>query len=162
MTRAAENLLAEMGATIPVDVERIARMRNADYRERPLSSELSGLMQRTDGGVIIAVNANHPTQRKRFTLAHELGHWLLDHGDSVVDTVRRRDAVSAQGTSVDEMEANQFAADLLMPAAWIKRELDGRVPSPMHVELIEEMAHRFDVSVDAMTIRLTNLGLLAS
>jgi len=67
-------------------------------------------------------------------------------------------SAQAEPKSVQEIEANQFAAELLMPRAMI----DALVTGPVDVhddDLLEDLASRFDVSVQALTYRLTNLGL---
>lgn len=146
----------------PVDVEGLARRLGADVRIRPLELDLSGLVQRRGSGAIIGVNSRHSPQRQRFTLAHELGHWLMGHGDTVVDNIRRRDEVSSTATDAEEIEANAFAAELLMPKAWIEGDVGRRLLGPMDEDVVTSLAQRYDVSSEAMTYRLMNLGLMKS
>ena len=161
IVRKAEELLREAARQQPVDVDAIARVLEADVRRRPLDSGLSGLMRRRGQQVVIGINnRGHSPERQRFTLAHELGHWLLNHGDTVVDTVERRDELSAQGTNINEIEANAFASELLMPRNWLREEVPPRMLSPLDEDVIRRLASKYRVSREAMTFRLINLGLM--
>ena len=143
-----------------INVDAIARKLGADVRRRSLDAGLSGLMHRQGQHVVIGINEGHSRARQRFTLAHELGHWLLNHGDTVVDTVERRDELSTQGTNVNEMEANAFAAELLMPGDWLREEVPPRMLSPLDEDVIQCLAEKYQVSREAMTFRLINLNLM--
>jgi len=78
--------------------------------------------------------------------------------------INKRDDVSSQATDVEEIEANRFAADLLMPEEFIRAELIRQTASPIgsREELVTLLARTFDVSNDAMNWRLINLGVLLS
>jgi Zn-dependent peptidase ImmA (M78 family) len=165
--RKAERVLDAAGvAQPPVPVEQLARQCGAVVRYQPFADQLSGMLVRRGKDWIIGVNSLDAEARQRFTIAHELGH-LLIHGktDAVfVDRsfpVRFRDSRAATGTDPREVEANRFAAELLMPAGFLlddlaeEEETDGLDAD----ELITRLARRYDVSEQAMTIRLTNLGL---
>jgi Zn-dependent peptidase ImmA (M78 family) len=162
ITQLAEGLLARTGVTdLPVPVETIAREVGAVIRRGPLPSDLSGFLLQDHGRTIIAVNSRQAKQRQRFTIAHEIGHLLLHNFQSHVDRgfeIYRRDQRSSRAEVAAEIEANQFAADLLMP----KRLIDAIVPK--FVDLLNErqikaIAERFGVSAQALTFRLTNLGV---
>ncbi|MDE0041060.1 MAG: ImmA/IrrE family metallo-endopeptidase, partial [Candidatus Poribacteria bacterium] len=100
----------------------------------------------------------------RFTLAHECGHFLL-HKREIAKEVHvdkafpmlMRDSMSAMGISEMEMEANLFAAELLMPAALISEELESNPIDIDEEDAIDELARRFKVSQSAMRFRLGNL-----
>jgi Zn-dependent peptidase ImmA (M78 family) len=107
--------------------------------------------------------------RKRFTIAHEIGHHILGHqfeaGSHVhVDRgnfISQRGPRASQGVDPKEIEANQFAASLLMPSVWV-RAAAAKIQShgPLVDRHVEELANEFGVSEQAMTIRLTTLRLL--
>jgi Zn-dependent peptidase ImmA (M78 family) len=146
----------------PVPVERIARRLKAEVRYEPFDGELSGMLFREGGRVIIGVNASHPKTRQRFTIAHELGHMTMhDERHRIhIDRgfpVRRRDVRSSEGEDVEEMEANGFAAELLMPAVMLERDLEGKDPDYEDDELTRWLANRYKVSLQAMAVRLANL-----
>jgi hypothetical protein len=166
-----EELLAKNGVeNAPVPVEAIAVKETVDVRYNATDDDgLSGFLLRGpavpgEWRAIIGVNKDHHPNRQRFSIAHELGHLLLHAGGEEVhvdrDTVfqvKLRDSESSKGTDPDEREANAFAAELLMPASFLLRDLEG-------VEVLEDtnvgdLASRYGVSQQALMIRLANLGI---
>lgn len=161
----ARRMRAAAGASaFPVDVEHIARHLRIEvvHRRFPAEDRTSGALLRREGSAIIVVNAAHPHTRKRFTVAHELGHFSLHDDEVHVDQFRNDQ--SSEGTHVKEVEANAFAAELLMPEDEARRLV---VPMSMlaldfHAEqALDKTARHFGVSRDALTWRLVNLGLLS-
>jgi len=147
----------------PVPVERIAR-RLARLRFSPLDNELSGMAFVKDGTAIIGINSLHHPNRQRFTMAHECGHLVL-HRDQVTREVHvdkafpmlMRDAVSAASVDPMEIEANLFAAELLMPEFLLAGELGGAAFDIDDDAAVAALARRFRVSLSAMQFRLGNL-----
>lgn len=163
-------------ASAPVQVEKIAEGLGLEVHVEPHEDqELSGALDRSQEGVrILWVNANHSTTRQRFTMAHEIGHFLLH--DDLVHIDRKfpsealkgqaaktshpflRDALSSQATDKREIEANRFAATLLMPSELLAQHLKGH-RLPLGNEDVTKLATTFEVSSQAMTYRLINLGI---
>jgi Zn-dependent peptidase ImmA (M78 family) len=120
----------------------------------------------------IAVNAGHARVRQRFTIAHELGHLLMHrytspHADNKFQ-VRFRDETSSAGSVREEVEANQFAAELLMPEHLIKQaaarfsfDLGDDTTDGAAVAKLTRLAKRLQVSVQALSFRIANLTSLA-
>jgi Zn-dependent peptidase ImmA (M78 family) len=164
--RNALELLKAVGVTeAPVPVERVAAHLRATIRYEPLEGELSGMVhRRADGDSVIGVNSLHPLRRNRFTIAHEIGHLVLHTDELHVDDplpVGFRDGRSATATDPKEIEANQFAAELLMPEPFLRRDLARkRRTAPLTEGEIEELADTYEVSIQAMTIRLSRLALI--
>jgi Zn-dependent peptidase ImmA (M78 family) len=163
----ANKLLASLGIEeIPVPVEKIAKSLGARVRFSPLGDELSGFVFIKDGVPINGVNSLHHSNRQRFTIAHEIAHLHLHphhitsevHVDKqFAEPVLKRDASSATGNEKLEVEANQFAADLLMPANILNELLEA---SPIDIEdesSIEEWSKEFSVSKAALQYRIRNL-----
>jgi Zn-dependent peptidase ImmA (M78 family) len=161
----AESILANTGYQVPVDVERIAEAHAVSVVKQDLEDSVSGVLVIKDDTGIIGVNSNHHPNRQRFTVAHELGHFLLhpDAGRVFVDRspVFFRDGMSSEGTSQQEIEANAFAAALLMPEAELKRLLDDHPVDAFDEMSVRRLAARLGVSAQALTIRLTRLGLVS-
>lgn len=115
-----------------------------------LPPRISGKLFRdraTPSGWAITVNAIEPRFRQRFTIAHELGHFVLHRNEApegVTDDTFYRSALSDKR----EAEANAFAANLLMPWHLIDKYVDSGVRTP------QELAKLFGVSDVAMNIRL--------
>lgn len=148
----------------PIPVERIAKELGASVLFSPLDDQLSGMVYVKDGRPIIGVNALHHPNRQRFTIAHEIGHLVLHRAEITkqihVDKgfpMLMRDAVSSAGVNSIEIEANSFAAELLMPAAFLTRSLDGE---PIDIDddgAVSALAREYKVSPSAMRFRLGNL-----
>jgi Zn-dependent peptidase ImmA (M78 family) len=143
--------------TLPVDPGDIAR--SLGVRLIPMGEEkacdYSGYFRlEADGRPTVYYNVSDHSVRRRFTVAHELGHYVLGHEDAP------RDLPSQFGASVSspiERAANQFAAELLMPAEAVRKlSSSGRFPS------LDALAQAFAVSKVAMGYRLKNLGLIAT
>jgi Zn-dependent peptidase ImmA (M78 family) len=164
--RAAQRLLAQHSVTdIPVPVDHLAQELGAQLSYQPFDGDVSGMLFRDTTRVIIGINANHAPTRQRFSIAHELGHLLLHQGRAmIVDRAARvnlRDTTSSLATDTEEIEANQFAAELLMPAAEVEQELR-RLPTKRweyREDVTSVLARTFGVSQQAMSHRLVNLGL---
>jgi len=151
----------------PVPVEQIAQKLGARVVFEAFDSRdnLSGVLLKENGNVTIAVNSSDPSTRQRFTIAHECGHLVLKHkGDMFVDQTIRLHRDDNSGSAVDrlEIEANGFAAELLMPSSWVLKEFEKRLKgSSLKVEsVVRDLARSFDVSPKAMEYRLANLGLV--
>src|SRR5689334_11100791 len=119
----AQKIVAQAGAIeLPVPIRDIARG-YAQLVEREIPGEISGMLVPVEGAnewVIVVAKGDNEV-RKRFTIAHELGHLVLHsyttpHADR---SYKLRDARSSDGSILEEIEANQFAAELLMPERYV-------------------------------------------
>lgn len=158
----------------PIDVQHIAEeIEDLDVQETtdltgvdgapslPRGATLSGLLIPAARRVWVnALEGQRSTGRRRFTIAHELGHWRL-HSDGAEAHTRfcRSDEVGATAAEARtaravEREANRFAAALLMPEALLRNE------APRHRLNVQILADRFGVSGAAMQVRLESLNML--
>ncbi|MGH9451202.1 MAG: ImmA/IrrE family metallo-endopeptidase [Terriglobia bacterium] len=162
----ARKLLARLNIqSAPTPVEKIAKALGAQLRFSPFDDELSGMVHIKDGVPIVGVNSLHHPNRQRFTIAHELGHLEL-HRQMITNSVHvdkefpalMRDPTSATGTERVEIEANQFAAELLMPRKLIDQALAGKQFDIDDDGPIEELAKKFRVSKQAVEYRIRNRG----
>jgi len=156
-----QRALKKCGVTkSPIDVEAVARGLGAVVRYSPFEGELAGMLVRSEGPPVIGVNSIHPPNRQRFTIAHECGHLLLHKAEVHVDRqlhVHRRDEMSSLAVDPDEIEANRFAAELLIPYEMIMADLKGRQIDIENDNQIRDLAEKYGVSAQSMTLRLTNL-----
>jgi Zn-dependent peptidase ImmA (M78 family) len=152
-----------------VPVDDIARNLGIEVTRDRVDDELSGFIVRDQESnkVVIGANKSHHPHRQRFTVAHELGHFLLHKGQPVhldedntraAFRVNLRSAESTTGEDNDEREANLFAAELLMPASFLKKDLQGKdVDLLDDGKFLEKLAGKYKVSVQALTFRLAYL-----
>lgn len=161
----AQKILMKHGTSLPIDVEGIAKAHNITIRMEELEDSVSGLLVIKANLVTLGVNKSHHPNRQRFTIAHELGHFLL-HGQDIkvfvddLPVVLFRNQTSSEGTQHQEVEANTFAAALLMPEDLIREQLSLRPIDAFDDVSVKHLATQFGVSVRAITIRLTKLGFL--
>ncbi|MGX7688065.1 ImmA/IrrE family metallo-endopeptidase [Flectobacillus roseus] len=151
--------------------------------EVDLGVDISGVYMTNGESHKIGYSIRNSRQRQRFTIAHELGHHVLKHirKGAFVDTQQKfftslyRDSNSSTGEIQQEREANTFAATLLMPETLLKQEIESimndsnffKLTSTTHNDedlnendLIKLLSKKFDVSTQAMGLRLTNLDLV--
>ena len=159
--RRAARLLRDHEVTAPaVDVEALAEALDISVQYERLASDMSGVLLVEGGTAKVAINEAHHRNRQRFTLAHEIGHVLLHADEDRVFVDRRffRNAWASKGELREEIEANAFAASLLMPERFVARSIEsGTGITDLDVF---RLATRFEVSEQAMTLRLVKLGYI--
>lgn len=135
-----------------LDVERFIKEKYPDIliKREALAPDISGKLKNESGVWVMTINSQHPSVRQRYTLGHELGHYL-NHRDSIKSFEDSTFFRSSQKSSL-EYVADQFAARLLMP------ESDVNALIKSGVKTVKEMASKFDVSLEAMKYRLEQLG----
>lgn len=152
---------------VPTPLEEIADYYHIEIQEEEFEGDLSGVLIRDINSVIIGVNSLHADTRKRFTIAHELGHFFLHKGEPVhIDRgfrVNFRNGNSSLAVDFEEVEANAFAAALLMPEKKLKTIVRGKLREGIDLEDSKELkkiANQFGVSQQALIIRLMKLELV--
>lgn len=117
--------------------------------------EMSGALRKEGEDWVIYVNKSDSSQRKLFTIAHELGHFFVHkkERDEFIDgqLISRNEQ---EKNAAIELEANEFAGNLIMP----EQEIKQKIPAAITEETIQELARSFNVSTLAMETRLKNLG----
>jgi Zn-dependent peptidase ImmA (M78 family) len=142
---------------LPVDPFAIARKLGIQvFTDRSLPLDVSGMLRKQAGydDPEILLNANDSRNRQRFTCAHEIGHYSqrVNEGiDGAWEYVDKRDALSSQGQKPEEIYANKFAAELLMPKKAVEQLASKYTAATL--------GHEFGVSADAMRFRLDNLRI---
>lgn len=136
---------------LPDLVELVEDVLGLDVAAEPLPDGIDGLCVRLEDVALALVNAAPVVGRERFTLAHELCHFLV--GDA--QPLHVDEDLFGQGTQ--EIRANAFAAHFLMPEAGLRKRLRGRAPDG---RVICELQYAFGVSLEALLWHLRNLGLI--
>jgi Zn-dependent peptidase ImmA (M78 family) len=154
------SLVEEAQQSVPVNVEALARQFGLRVKRLPMAESIAGVLSRETDGWTLTVNAEHTDSRQRFTIAHEIGHFVLhrdrlgdgtnDSTDYAVtsDAAHYNDAIGPGA----ERDANQFATAVLMPEA---RILD--VCETFRCNDPEPIARLFRVSPHAMRTRMAYL-----
>jgi Zn-dependent peptidase ImmA (M78 family) len=156
----AANILEMFGVTAPpVDVHRIAQELGFLIVPYEFGEDTSALLLIREDAKVIGVNQSDAPVRVRFSIAHELGHYLSGHEDFSARGKEEKIHIDGRFDWTDpqqrqEQEANEFAAELLMPEHLLKWELAnlGKLDA-------NELARKFNVSEQAMWIQLVDLKL---
>ncbi|MEO0996944.1 MAG: ImmA/IrrE family metallo-endopeptidase [Pseudomonadota bacterium] len=152
-SEAAKEFLSKYwDGTLPVQPKAIAEKVGIEVIPDPdlAKDGLSGKFEYVDGKPVIRYNPSEPEVRQRFTIAHEFGHFALDHRGVFRDPTKN---FSLSNYDPKEVAANKFAAECLMPAPNVRSlVLNGSVH-------LNDLASEFNVSEVAMRHRLSNLGL---
>ena len=147
----AKKLIKDAGITqAPVSLQRVIehlqKSQALDVKKVPLGEKVSGLLvvvkEVDDEYATIGFNANHSWHRRRFTIAHEIGHLLLGHTCN-----------QPSDNSHHETEAHTFAAELLMPTSLIKSDFQ-TTPD------LSKLGTLYRVSSEALTIKLMDAKLV--
>jgi len=151
---------------LPIDVESLASELGIKIIEENFDDDIAGLLYSKESKSFIGININHHENRKRFTIGHEIGHYVLLHHklnsgihvDSKSFIFRRTN--NNTDDEIKEKEANKFAASLLMPAKLLKKFIEEE-EIDLNDELdIYRLSTKIKVSEQALTYRLLNLGLI--
>lgn len=150
----------------PVNIEKICQYYDIEVEPIDAEDNLSGFFLVNDKKIkMIGYNKNHSENRKRFTIAHEFGHFQL-HLQSdqkfFIDNNSKffRNEKSSSGELKQEREANAFAAALLMPVPLLERELEKINDTEDIDSIVFKLSFRFLVSEESMRYRLINLGII--
>lgn len=151
----------------PVPVKMIARSMGVEVEFLNLDEEISGFLINDKNRKIIGVNSTHSIKRQRFTISHELGHFCIHNNDEIsVDKrigpimIKLRNKISSNAQNLEEIEANQFAAELLMPEGFLLKDLKNTNVDFNDEEELKKIADKYEVSVQALSYRLINLGVI--
>lgn len=151
---------------LPVNIEKIMTDRNIIVKEVDLPQGISGVLDTRSDRPIVLVQKEHGKERKRFSLAHELGHFVLNSSPKGVHLDKHtyfRSNLSSTGTDTEEKKANRFAAELLMPSNILLEILVEDMPDLIDaeeedsLEELKKLAAKFEVSVAALTIKISGV-----
>lgn len=147
-----QRTIAKFHSEFPIKVGSIAKELGIEVKSATLGAGISGEIKRSGDSYIIRINRHDVKARQRFTVAHEIAHYLLHKdkiGDGIVDDILYRSLLS------DDMEAqaNRLAADIIMPLSYLKTKFKEYHPLKEE-EKIEKIANDLEVSITAIKIRL--------
>jgi len=147
----AQKLLDRFGVNRPSEIvlEDIAYALGIEITFAPLTGADAHLVRVGNKGGITISERIRERGRQRFAISHEIGHWELHTGRSQVFLCTAEDMRDYQ-SSPEEIEANIFASELLMPMRMMLPQYRTVEPS---LGVPEEISHRFDVSLTAATLR---------
>ncbi|MGH7518855.1 MAG: ImmA/IrrE family metallo-endopeptidase [Gemmatimonadales bacterium] len=165
----AEQLLHRLGVEkAPVPVEHLALRLGLQVERTELGDDVSGVLVVEDRRGVIGISVTEAPVRQRFSVAHEIGHFILHRAQLSVFIDKQffkpyyaafRDARSSAGTEKREREANAFAAALLMPAHLVRDAIADLRMDVADEDALDALASRFEVSRQAMSFRVAKLAI---
>ena len=144
----------------PVKLGQIAKDLEVSIKVSSLNTGVSGQITRENDHYLIRVNRHEARERQRFTIAHELAHFLLHKQviDSSPDGIKDNVLYRSGAPERIEYEANRLASDIVMPMPLVKKVLRDDFEGVVTEATIEGLAARFQVSKAAMEIRLSTFA----
>lgn len=148
----AENLIAALGITDPaeIDIEDIAMTQGALVLEGGLTGAEARLTSSPKLSFIRVNSSIREPGRKRFGIAHEIGHLLLHTQSSPLAICTHNDLVLFHSNDKKEVEANTFAAALLMPGRMFEPQCQSSSPS---LGFVSQLAEEYHVTLTAAGMR---------
>jgi Zn-dependent peptidase ImmA (M78 family) len=163
----ALKILEETGSlSAPVPIERVVKRLGLTLQPAELGEDVSGILVVQGETGTIGFNAHQAPVRQRFSIAHEVGHFVLHHKlsnifiDKKYTTVFLRDKSSETGEYRREVQANQFAASLLMPKSLLVDAIQKSKVDIADEHGLKQLADHFEVSTQALSLRLARLGMI--
>lgn len=151
----AKDLLDELGITEPseIDLEAIAQYVGATVTRQRMTGVEARIVSLNDQA-IITVNQDSLPTRQRFSIGHELGHWMYDRGQIDMSCGTDKQERFYTGTDKESL-ANEFATELLLPSSMFTPRLAKRPPT---LPVIKELRDAFRASFTATARRFVDLG----
>lgn len=152
LTNAQKSVIARHQTTLPIAIGAIAKDFGIKVLKSTMPGSISGEIRENEEGVTIKVNRHDVRERQRFTIAHEVAHFLL-HRERLASGITDDVLYRSRLTDDLEREANRLAADLIMPASLIQTALLA-YSALKPEERYKKIADQAQVSLAAIRIRL--------
>lgn len=147
---------------VPINVDKVASKLNINIVYEKLDDSVSGFLVKKEGKTVIGLNQEHHEVRNRFTISHEVGHFILHVDQPLFIDYYKGSKLYRSNKNVEnykiEKQANSFAAALLMPKKLIKIEIFKLSDNLEYAEKLHSLSLKFKVSTQAMDYRLKFLG----
>ena len=148
---AAHEIIKSYGIAKPeeIDLEAIAMDKGLFVKYAPLIGAEARLVKKGNRGIIRVNNETKEEGKRRFSIAHELGHWML-HPDKSQFDLYSDQGISSYYGSIEEQEANIFAAHLLMPRFMFLPRIEDVEPN---LKKISQLAEEFNTTLTSAIVR---------
>lgn len=156
MMKTQLEIIEDFKREIPVDVRGLVLALDLNFELKPLPEGVAGRLIKVKneiGKYLVQIAIDDHPRRQRFTIAHEIAHYILhrDLADKIEDSKWYRSSLSDSY----ERQANLFAAEILMPQDEIEKRMDRFKTGEISYK---DMAREFFVSPAAMEIRINEVG----
>lgn len=148
----AQQLRSELGLSGPADMLEVASKLGIGVFEEPLDADGYLLRKGEDTRILINKRLGYEG-RKSFTIAHEIGHFYMPHHQAKMYRCLGRDIEAYTRNNQMENEANEFAAEFLLPS----RELDSYLKHPPNLDTVKEVSAAYGTSLTATAVKVVRL-----
>ncbi|BCV20244.1 ImmA/IrrE family metallo-endopeptidase [Moorella sp. Hama-1] len=148
----ARELRFQLKLSGPVNPWEVADRLQIKVSEEPLDADGYLLQQNNNTRILISKKIDYKP-RKRFTIAHEIGHFYISHHQAGIFRCLPKDLQSFRTNKKVENEANEFAAEFLLPAVEVEKYLK----HPPDFDLIKEISEVYGTSLAATAIKIIEL-----
>lgn len=152
----AEEIIKNLQIREPseIQIRDISMVRGVYVKEKTLEGSEARLLRKGNIGIITVNNRIPEEGRKRFAIAHELGHFEL-HTVSQLVVCAEEDMYVWNENKKQEFEANEFAASILMPTEIFTRHFDA---GPPNIEIVKDLSGKFRTTLTATILRYVQLS----
>jgi Zn-dependent peptidase ImmA (M78 family) len=156
-TLKANTIIQSLNIRYPseIKIKEIAMERGAFVHERNIDGAEAWLVRKESIAIITVNSKLHEHGRKRFAIAHELGHFELHNDSQLVVICHDEDMFAWNGSKSQEIEANEFASCILMPEAIFSRYIKKEAPD---MDRVSELSSEFGTTLTATAIRYVQLS----
>lgn len=155
-TLKADTIIQSLQIRYPseINIEEISMERGAYVRERIIDGADAWLVRKNNKAIITINSKIYEKGRKRFAIAHELGHFEL-HSDSQLIICSDEDMHDWNKIKSQEIEANEFASTILMPKDIFSRYFKKEIPN---MDRVSELSGEFNTTLTATALRYVQLS----
>jgi Zn-dependent peptidase ImmA (M78 family) len=155
LSKEQQNIILKHHDSLPIKVGGIAKSFGLIVKRATLKPGISGVIKEIDGQVVVRISRHDSEERQRFTLAHEIAHFLL-HREHIKEGIEDSMLFRSSLSNALEAQANRLAADIVMPLELLDK---AELPIPTRFEeKVEILAGMANISIPAMEIRLGKRG----
>ena len=153
----ANDLIERLELKPPIDLYELCKIFNIEIVKADLKNAYAYFRIRKGRKVIFLSNSIVGTEKEKFTIAHELGHYFLpNHLEKIDDMYTRTDYMYKDERKKIETEVDKFAAELIMPSKYINSELE-RI-SLRNFRQLQKLAQKYEVSLTSLLCKYVDVN----
>lgn len=153
----ANELIEQLELTPPIDVYHICEVCNIEIINADLKNAYAYFKIRNGRKVIFLSNLIVGTEKEKFTIAHELGHYFLpNHMMKIDDMYTEKDYMNRVNAKIIENDVDQFASELILPSKYVNQRLE-KISLREFIKL-KELANYYEVSLTSLLCRYVDIN----
>jgi Zn-dependent peptidase ImmA (M78 family) len=151
----AREILASFQLRPPIDIYFLCKLFNIEIFFDDLKNVEAFFILKNGKKKIVANNSIMYEKRLKFTISHEIGHYILPWHKNIIYDCKTKDIINFNSYKVEEREANHFASELLIPEKFLHQSLRGKQIS---LSVLKDLASEYEVSLTSLAIKAVKLS----